>query len=103
MDLSTVLQLMGQRRCGLSVQTMALDIQRLYHLGRSAESAGIRLLAILTPGDLAENNAVEFWPRDRTSRSTCCMWRPRRRYRQPCRTTTWPWSRFAKPTGIAAF
>ncbi|SPE33123.1 conserved hypothetical protein [Candidatus Sulfopaludibacter sp. SbA6] len=60
MDLSTVLQLMGQRQCGLSVQAMALEIQQLYRLRGSTDSAGIRLLAILTPGDLAENNALEF-------------------------------------------
>jgi hypothetical protein len=60
MDLSTVLQLMGQRQCGLSLQAMALDIRRLYRLRSSADPAGIRLLAILTPGDLAENNALEF-------------------------------------------
>ena len=60
MDLSTVLQLMGQRRIGLSVQALALDIRQLYRLRRSAGSAGVRLLAILSPGDLAENNALEF-------------------------------------------
>lgn len=63
MDLSTVLQLMGQRQAGLSVQALALDIQPLYRLhasAGSADSAGIRLLAILGPGDLAENNALEF-------------------------------------------
>ena len=60
MDLSTVLQLMGQRQIGLSLQASALDIQQLYRLQGSADSAGIRLLAILGPGDLAENNALEF-------------------------------------------
>ena len=60
MDLSTVLQLMGQREVGLSLQAVALEIQQLYRLRCSAESAGIRLLAILSPGDLAENNALEF-------------------------------------------
>jgi hypothetical protein len=60
MDLSTVLQLMGQREVGLSMQALALDIQQLYRLRCSADSAGFRLLAILSPGDLAENNALEF-------------------------------------------
>jgi hypothetical protein len=32
MDLSTVLQLMGQRDLGLSAQALALDIQQLYRL-----------------------------------------------------------------------
>ena len=60
MDLSTVLQLMGQREAGLSMQALALDIQRHYRIRCSADSVGIRLLAILSPGDLAENNALEF-------------------------------------------
>ena len=60
MDLSTVLQLMGQRQIGAIPAGSALDIQQLYRLQCSAESAGIRLLAILSPGDLAENNALEF-------------------------------------------
>src|ERR1022692_2218285 len=60
MDLSTVLQLMGQRQIGLSMQALALDIQQLYRLRYSADSPGIRLLAILSPGDLSENNALEF-------------------------------------------
>jgi hypothetical protein len=60
MDLSIVLQLMGQRDLGLAVQAMALEIQQLYRIRCSADSAGIRLLAILSPGDLTENNALEF-------------------------------------------
>ena len=60
MDLSTVLQLMGQRQAGESLQAAALGIQQLYRLQCSAEVAGIRLLAILSPGDLAQNNVLEF-------------------------------------------
>ncbi len=60
MDLSTVLQLMGQRQAGESLQAAALEIQQLYRLQCSAESAEIRLLAILGPGDLAQNNVLEF-------------------------------------------
>src|ERR1035441_10421814 len=32
MDLATVLHLMGQRECGLSLQALALQIQRVYRL-----------------------------------------------------------------------
>ncbi len=60
MDLSTVLHLTGQRQLGLSIQALALARQQLYCLQCSAHSVGIRLLAILCPGDLAENNALEF-------------------------------------------
>jgi hypothetical protein len=60
LDLSNVLQLMGQRDLGLSIQALALDIQRLYRLRCSVDSPGIRLLAILSPGDLAQNNVLEF-------------------------------------------
>lgn len=60
MDLSSVLQLMGQRQAGVSLQAAALEIQQLYRLPCSAESVGVRLLAILSPGDLAQNNILEF-------------------------------------------
>jgi hypothetical protein len=60
LDLSTVVQLMGQRDLGLSLQALALGIQQLYHLPAAVAGTGIRLLAILTPGDLAENNILEF-------------------------------------------
>jgi hypothetical protein len=60
LDLSTVVQLMGQRDLGLSLQGLALEIQQLYHLPAAVAGTGIRLLAILTPGDLAENNILEF-------------------------------------------
>src|ERR1039458_6738474 len=60
LDLSTVVQLMGQRDLGLSLQALALDIQQLYSLPCAAGGAAIRLLAILSPGDLAENNILEF-------------------------------------------
>jgi hypothetical protein len=60
LDLSTVIQLMGQRDLGLSLQGLALEIQPLYRLRATAAGPGIRLLAILSPGDLAENNVLEF-------------------------------------------
>ena len=59
MDLSIVLQLMGQRELGLSVQALALGIRQTYRVRGSAGPA-IRLLAIVGPGDLAENNALEL-------------------------------------------
>jgi hypothetical protein len=60
LDLSTVLQLMGQRDLGLSLQGLALNIQQLYRLHGSAAGPGTRLLAFVSPGDLAENNILEF-------------------------------------------
>jgi hypothetical protein len=60
MDLSIVLHLTGQRELGLSVQALALDVQQLYRLQSSSDSAGIHLLAMVSPGDLSENNTVEL-------------------------------------------
>jgi hypothetical protein len=60
MDLSAVLQLMGQREAGISSQAAALEVRQLYRLDCSAPSAAVRLLAILSPGDLAQNNVLEF-------------------------------------------
>lgn len=60
LDLSTVSQLMGQRQLGLSLQAFALGLRQVFRAPGALDSAGVRLLAILAPGDLAENNAVEF-------------------------------------------
>jgi hypothetical protein len=51
---------MGQRELGLSMQALALEIRPFYRLRPTSDSARIRLLAILTPGDLTENNSLEF-------------------------------------------
>jgi glutathione synthase/RimK-type ligase-like ATP-grasp enzyme len=60
MDLSIVLQLMGQHDLALSTQALALDIQQLYRLECSASSARVHLLAIMSAGDLSENNTLEL-------------------------------------------
>ena len=60
MDLATVLHLMGQRECGLSLQALALQIQQVYRLRSPDNPTGIRLLSFVSPGDLSENNALEF-------------------------------------------
>ncbi len=59
MDLATVLQLRGYRELGLATQDQALQLQQCYHLPASREG-GIRLLALMTPGDLAANTPLEF-------------------------------------------
>jgi glutamate/tyrosine decarboxylase-like PLP-dependent enzyme/glutathione synthase/RimK-type ligase-like ATP-grasp enzyme len=59
MDLSTVLHINGSPRLGLSVQAQALGIQTLYHLPAPMGQAGIRLLALMAPGDLSANMPLE--------------------------------------------
>lgn len=65
MDLSTILQLRGDRELALEMQSHALAIQQLYappmcrgSVDRS--TAAIRLLAIMGPGDLMSNSPIEF-------------------------------------------
>lgn len=60
MDLSTILQLRGDRETALAVQAKALEVRRLYRLPAAVEPAGIRLLAIMGPGDVAANTPLEF-------------------------------------------
>ena len=60
MDLSTVLQLRGNRETALEVQAQALQIQQLYRPPSAGSQAGIRLLAIMGPGDLMANSPLEF-------------------------------------------
>ncbi|HTX48458.1 MAG TPA: hypothetical protein VME40_03605 [Caulobacteraceae bacterium] len=59
LDLSTILQLVGQREAGLALQAEALSRQRWYRrlLGTGV---GPRLLALVAPGDMMANTPVEF-------------------------------------------
>ncbi|HUW50190.1 MAG TPA: RimK family alpha-L-glutamate ligase [Sulfuricella sp.] len=60
MDLSTVLQLRGNWDIALAMQAQALEQQQLYRPPTAAGQAGIRLLAIMGPGDLMSNDPLEF-------------------------------------------
>lgn len=60
MDISTILQLKFNRETALAVQAQALEMQKLYRLPAASGRAGIRLLAIMGPGDLMSNTPLEF-------------------------------------------
>jgi hypothetical protein len=59
LDLSTLLQLTGQRGPGLALQSEALDRQRWYRRLLGA-GEGPRLLVLAAAGDLMANTPVEF-------------------------------------------
>jgi glutathione synthase/RimK-type ligase-like ATP-grasp enzyme len=60
MDLSTVLQLRGDRDLALSMQAQAIKSQQIYSVPTTAGQVNIRLLAIMGAGDLMSNTPVEF-------------------------------------------
>lgn len=60
LDLSTILQLNQSRDIGLSLQAEALKLKQLYHLPAPRGMAGVRLLALMTPGDLMSNTPLDF-------------------------------------------
>lgn len=60
LDLSTILQLSNSREIGLTIQSEALKLKQLYHLPAPRGVAGIRLLALMTPGDLMTNTPLDF-------------------------------------------
>ena len=57
MDMSTVLHLRGNRELGLALQAQALDLRQVYCVG---PGEGLKVLVLVSPGDLAENNVLEF-------------------------------------------
>jgi len=59
MDLATLLLLSGQGEAGLRVQAQALETQKLFRRPAAAASA-LKLLAIVTPGDLMANTPLDF-------------------------------------------
>jgi glutathione synthase/RimK-type ligase-like ATP-grasp enzyme len=61
MDLSTIMQLIGNRAAAMAWQAKALDVQRLYRRPPAVvQEDGIRLLAFLAPGDFMANAPLEF-------------------------------------------
>jgi len=60
MDLSTVLQLRGERELALTIQTQALELQQIYTPPTATGQAAIRVLALMGPGDLMANTPLEF-------------------------------------------
>ncbi|MCK9637448.1 MAG: RimK family alpha-L-glutamate ligase [Methylobacter tundripaludum] len=60
MDLSTILQLRGNRDLALSTQAQAIESQQIYSPPTAADQVTVRLLAIMGVGDLMSNTPVEF-------------------------------------------
>lgn len=60
MDLSTILQLRGNRNLALVMQAQALERQQFYRPPTVSGQVAVRLLAIMGPGDLMSNTPVEF-------------------------------------------
>jgi hypothetical protein len=61
MDLSIVMQLVGNRAAGMAWQAQALDVQHLYRRPPAIiHEDGIRLLAFVAPGDFMANAPLEF-------------------------------------------
>jgi len=59
LDLSTLLQLVGQREQGLALQADALKLNRVYRR-QLGDGQGPRLLALAAPGDLMANTPLDF-------------------------------------------
>lgn len=58
LDLSYVLQLRGNRELALQVQNQAIQLQRTYVL--SVKNPRLRVLALMSAGDLMANTPIEF-------------------------------------------
>jgi glutathione synthase/RimK-type ligase-like ATP-grasp enzyme len=59
MNLSVVLQCIGQREVGLSIQDLALQQQRIYHLRAAEQPARVRLLLLSVAGDISANTPLD--------------------------------------------
>ena len=60
MDLSTLLQLRGNRDLALQVQLDALALQQLYHPPTTGNADSLKLCALMVAGDLMANSPLEF-------------------------------------------
>lgn len=59
MNLSIVMQCLGQRDLGLSIEQQALDMQRIYRIPATEQPAKFRLLMLMAAGDLSANTPLE--------------------------------------------
>lgn len=59
MNLSVVMQCLGQHDVGLSIQSLALQQQRIYRLAASEQPAKVRLLMLSVPGDISANTPLD--------------------------------------------
>ncbi len=60
MDLATIMQLDFAPELAADFQNQALRLRQIFHLGNQGGMDSIRLLAIMTPGNLMANAPVEF-------------------------------------------
>ncbi len=61
LDISTILQLKGNHEVAFSIQHgIRCRAQQLYHLPAPLGTTGIRLLALMTPGNLMANMPLDF-------------------------------------------
>jgi len=60
MDLSIIMHLRGDSDLALALQAEALRVQRTFRLPAATDSARLRLLAIMTSGELMANTPLEF-------------------------------------------
>lgn len=59
LNLSIVMQCLGQQEIGLSMQDQALSMQRLFHLPAQQQPAAMRLLVLMVAGDIAANTPID--------------------------------------------
>jgi hypothetical protein len=60
MDLATIMQLDFSPELAADFQDQALRIRQVYHLNNNGSADGVRLLAVMTPGNLMANAPLEF-------------------------------------------
>jgi hypothetical protein len=59
MNLAIAMMCLGERAAGLKIQAQALRTQRVFSLPAISQPAKLRLLMLMTPGDIAANTPVE--------------------------------------------
>jgi len=59
LDLSTYMQCIGQRDLGMTLQQQALQFQHTFHLAAHLQPARLRLLVMMSAGDLSANMPVD--------------------------------------------
>ncbi|MDD4913251.1 MAG: hypothetical protein PHP57_13240 [Sideroxydans sp.] len=59
MNLSVAMQCVGQHDIGVTIQSLALEQQRVYQLAAATQAAKLRVLLLLVAGDIAANTPID--------------------------------------------
>ncbi len=83
LNLAIAMFSLSQDELGLNIQAQALELQRLYHLPAKQQPAKVRVLMLMTPGNLSANTPLECLLENSDVDLACYYLDPEQLWRDP--------------------